>query len=234
MYLFLCSISSINCFLFLSAAWVPRPQTSSLFSWITSMDTLPPPSRWYSLLLLKWLSEFLGWWYYFLPCLWTLRTKKFNLSFKAHTVWILQNCSGFFCFFLDPHLRPPSSLRKTYVMSFSKNSIYLFMVVLGLHCCIPLCLVASGGYSSLRCVGFSGVVSLVRGTGRGQTVRASVVVGHKLSCSMPCGIFLDQDLSLCPLHWQVDSYPRHHHGSPVMPLSFSIFFLRWLKNFFLN
>ena len=35
----------------------------------TLLDTLPPPSRWYSLLLLKWLSEFLGWWYYFSPCL---------------------------------------------------------------------------------------------------------------------------------------------------------------------
>ena len=33
----------------------------------------------------------------------------------------------------------------------------------------------------------------------------SVVVAHGLSCSAACGIFLDQGLNLCPLHWQVDS-----------------------------
>ena len=31
---------------------------------------------------------------------------------------------------------------------------------------------------------------------------------------MACGIFRDQGLNLCPLHWQVDSYPLHHQGSP--------------------
>ena len=30
---------------------------------------------------------------------------------------------------------------------------------------------------------------------------------------MACGIFLDQGLNLCPLHWQADSYPVHHRGS---------------------
>ena len=33
----------------------------------------------------------------------------------------------------------------------------------------------------------------------------SVVVAHGLSCSTACGIFLEQELNLCPLHWQVDS-----------------------------
>ena len=33
----------------------------------------------------------------------------------------------------------------------------------------------------------------------------SVVVAHGLSCSMACRILPDQDLNLCPLHWQVDS-----------------------------
>ena len=28
---------------------------------------------------------------------------------------------------------------------------------------------------------------------------------HRLSCSTACGIFLDQGLDACPLHWQVDS-----------------------------
>ena len=29
-----------------------------------------------------------------------------------------------------------------------------------------------------------------------------------------CEIFPDQRLNLCPLHWQVDSYPLRHQGSP--------------------
>ena len=33
-------------------------------------------------------------------------------------------------------------------------------------------------------------------------------------CGM--GVFLDQGLDLCPLYWQVDSYPLHHQGGPVM------------------
>ena len=31
----------------------------------------------------------------------------------------------------------------------------------------------------------------------------SVVIAHGLSCSMVCGIFLDQGSNPCPLHWQV-------------------------------
>ena len=31
---------------------------------------------------------------------------------------------------------------------------------------------------------------------------------------MACGIFPDQGLNLCPLHWQADSYPLRHQGSP--------------------
>ena len=32
----------------------------------------------------------------------------------------------------------------------------------------------------------------------------SVVVAHGLSCSEACGIFPDQGLNPCALHWQVD------------------------------
>ena len=34
----------------------------------------------------------------------------------------------------------------------------------------------------------------------------SVVVAHGLSCSAACGIFLDQGLNPCPLHWQAYYY----------------------------
>ena len=42
----------------------------------------------------------------------------------------------------------------------------------------------------------------------------SVAVAQGFSYPSSCGIFLDQDLNPCHLHWQVDSYPPHHQGSP--------------------
>ena len=36
---------------------------------------------------------------------------------------------------------------------------------------------------------------------------------------MACGIFPDQGLNPCPLHWQEDSYPLHHRGGPYFPSS---------------
>ena len=43
----------------------------------------------------------------------------------------------------------------------------------------------------------------------------SVVAAHRLSCSVACGILPDQGSILCPLHWQADSYPLYHQGSPA-------------------
>ena len=40
------------------------------------------------------------------------------------------------------------------------------------------------------------------------------VVAHGLSCSAACGIVPDQGSNLCPLHWQADSQPLRHQGSP--------------------
>ena len=34
------------------------------------------------------------------------------------------------------------------------------------------------------------------------------------SCSELCVIFLDQGSNICPLHWQVNSWPLDHQGSP--------------------
>ena len=42
----------------------------------------------------------------------------------------------------------------------------------------------------------------------------SIVTVHRLSCSAACEIFLDQGLNLCLPHWQVDSLPLNHQGSP--------------------
>ena len=44
---------------------------------------------------------------------------------------------------------------------------------------------------------------------------SSVVAAHGFSCSVVCGIFLDLELNLYFLHWQVDSLPLSHQGRPV-------------------
>ena len=35
----------------------------------------------------------------------------------------------------------------------------------------------------------------------------SLNVAHRFSCSEECGVFPDQRLNPCPLHWEVGSYP---------------------------
>ena len=45
-----------------------------------------------------------------------------------------------------------------------------------------------------------------------------VVVLCGLSCSVACGISLDQGSNLCPLHWRVDSCPPCHRGGLVQLL----------------
>ena len=42
----------------------------------------------------------------------------------------------------------------------------------------------------------------------------AVIVAHGPSCSAACGIFPDPGSNPCPLHWQADSQPLHHQGSP--------------------
>ena len=42
-----------------------------------------------------------------------------------------------------------------------------------------------------------------------------IVGAPGLSCPMACESFLDQGPNLCPLHWQVDSSPPSHQGSPT-------------------
>ena len=45
--------------------------------------------------------------------------------------------------------------------------------------------------------------------------KASTVVAHGLSCSAACGVFLDEGSKPCLLHWQADSLPLSHQGSPI-------------------
>ena len=73
---------------------------------------------------------------------------------------------------------------------------------------------ASGGHSSSRCAGLSlSRPLLLQSTGSRHA--GSVVVAHGPSCSAACGIFPDQGSNPCPLHWQADSQPLRHQGSPI-------------------
>ena len=77
--------------------------------------------------------------------------------------------------------------------------------------------VASGGHSSSRCAGLSlSRPLLLQSTGSRRA--GSVIVAHGPSWSTACGIFPDQGSNPCPLHWQADSQPLRHQGSPVVYL----------------
>ena len=105
--------------------------------------------------------------------------------------------------------------------------MYLFLTVLGLHCCQGFSLVAdSGGYSLVAVRRLLIAVASLVVEHRLQSMQAqqlwlqdsrgsgSEVVAHGRSCSTACGIFPDQGSNLCLLHWQADSLPLSHQGSP--------------------
>ena len=48
----------------------------------------------------------------------------------------------------------------------------------------------------------------------GSRRAGSVAVAHGPSRSAACGIFPDKGWNPCPLHWQADSQPLRHQGSP--------------------
>ena len=103
---------------------------------------------------------------------------------------------------------------------------FYFLAVLGLRFCaraISL-VVASGGNSS----SWYAVLSLwrpllLRSTGSRRA--GSVVVAHGPSCSTARGIFPDQGSNPCPLHWQADSQPLRHQGSPSGSFLIRYFFM---------
>ena len=92
--------------------------------------------------------------------------------------------------------------------------IYLFLAVLGLRFC-------ARAFSS--CSKRGPLFIAVRGPltiaplllwSTGSRRACSVVVAHGPSCSAACGILPDQGSNPRPLHWQADSQPLHHQGSP--------------------
>ena len=103
--------------------------------------------------------------------------------------------------------------------------LFLFLAVLGRRCCLQA--FSSCGERGLLFVAVCGLLtvlaSLVADHGLqacrlqqlwhlgsvvvacGHQSAGSVVVVHRLSCSLTCGIFPGQGLNPCPLHWQEDS-----------------------------
>ena len=116
---------------------------------------------------------------------------------------------------------------------FLKN-LFLFLAVLGLRCCagfsllegysldvlcglliVAVSLVAEHGFQGPRASVVGSVVVVP-----GLKSAGSIVVVHGPSCSPANGIFPDQWSNLCLLHWQADSLPLSHQGSPqLIPFS---------------
>ena len=112
----------------------------------------------------------------------------------------------------------------SFLFFFNNSLFYLFIFVCWVFVSVwgLSLVVASGGHSSSRCAGLSlSRPLLLRSTGSRHA--GSVVVAHGPSCSTACGIFPDQGSSPCPLHWQADSQPLHHQGSPHMVVLFLVF-----------
>ena len=92
---------------------------------------------------------------------------------------------------------------------------YLFLAVLGLCCCAGFTLVVeSWGCCLVAVHGLLTAVGFSCAGARARQSTGSVVVAHGLSCSLARGIFLDQGSNLNLLHWQADSLPLNHQGSP--------------------
>ena len=119
---------------------------------------------------------------------------------------------------------------------FFKNFIYLFIYLFKFWLCWVFVsvrglspVVASGGHSSSRGTGLSLLQPLLlRSTGSRRA--GSVVVAHGPSCSAARGIFPDQGSNPCPLHWQADSQPLRHQGSPWCLFVIKVIHTHRLKN----
>ena len=118
----------------------------------------------------------------------------------------------------------------SFVLFFLNLFIYLFnflglcWVFVSVRGLSPV--VESEGHSSSQCAGLSlSRPLLLRSTG--SRCAGSVVVAHGPSCSVACGIFPGQGPNPRPLHWQADSQPLRHQGSPS--LSFLISLARGLS-----
>ena len=82
-----------------------------------------------------------------------------------------------------------------------------------------------GGHSSSQCAGLSLSRPLLLWS-TGSRRAGSVVVAHGPSRSAACGILPDQGSNLRSLHWQADSQPLRHQGSPWIMVFYQICLLQ--------
>ena len=146
--------------------------------------------------------------------------------------------------FLPPGLTTilTSTVMDTFSPIFKKIVFCIYLFVFGCAgsswLCVRSSLVAASGGDSLgavrrllpaaascraRAPGQAGFLAAARGL-RSRAFRAldpgSVVVA--VSCPVACGIFPDQVSNLNLLHWQADSLPLSHQGSPHFCLFLSV------------
>ena len=107
----------------------------------------------------------------------------------------------------------------SYLFIFKRDYLFIYLFIYLWLCWVfisvrGLSLVtASGGHSSSRGAGLSlSRPLLLRSTSSRRA--GSVIVAHGPSCFVACGIFPDQGSNPSPLHWQADSQPLRHQGSP--------------------
>ena len=95
------------------------------------------------------------------------------------------------------------------IQCFLKNYLFFWLCWVFTAAWAFLQLWQEGAILQVECTGFSLqwlLLLLLQSTG-------STVVVHGLSCSIGCGIFLDQGSNPCLLHWQADSLLLSHQES---------------------
>ena len=114
-----------------------------------------------------------------------------------------------FCFFFNYLLY--------FILFFFKFYLFIYLWLCWVFVSVRglFLVVASGGHSSSWCAGLSLLRPLLLWS-TGSRCAGSAVVAHRPSRSAACGIFPDQGLNPCPLHWQADSQPLRHQGSPSL------------------
>ena len=100
---------------------------------------------------------------------------------------------------------------KVILYSFFLDYLFIFDCAGSLSLCSLSLVAVSRGYSLVEVCGLLIVVAShcrIRVVG----ALASLVVAHRHSCLMACGIFPDQGLNRCPLQRQADSLPLDQPG----------------------
>ena len=142
-----------------------------------------------------------------------LSTFKTDLFFCCYRVWLLNYRGSLHILgrsFLIPFFHSVSTF--SFIIIIFKCLFIFghagFSVLLGLFLSCSEQLLSRPGARASHCGGFSCC--------RAQALASthSVISVHGLSCSEARGIFPDQGLNPCLLHWQVDCLPPSHQGSP--------------------